>query len=148
VAGFVLWSEAQVYASLSEAKGEHTEPERRRVTILFMFANIALFFVSGVIAYLFISFFGQITGSGTKTIIDAVRAVLKPLPLLVLLIGNVFFAITVFSGFKVTQFAIPAAIALGVIVSFFYSVFFLGGTVTALKAFGVVLILAGIFFLR
>ena|SRR3989344_2125324 len=113
-----------------------------------MLGNIALFFISGVIAYTLISFFGQITGGGAKTIVEVVRAVLKPLPLLLLVVGNIFFAMTVFAGFKVTQFAIPAAIALGAAVSFFYSVLVLGGTVTALKVLGVVLILVGIFFLR
>lgn len=113
-----------------------------------MIANVALFFVFGVIAYALISLFGQMTGGEGKTLLDVALAAVKPLPLLVLIVGNIFFAMAIFTALTITPFAIPATIALGAIVAFAYSVLFLGGTVTLLKVFGVVLILAGIFFLR
>lgn len=117
-------------------------------TILSMIANVALFFVFGVIAYALISLFGQMTGGEGKTFLGVLLAAVKPLPLLMLIVGNIFFAMAIFTALKITPFAIPATIALGAIVAFFYSALFLGGTVTLLKVFGVVLILAGIFFLR
>jgi multidrug transporter EmrE-like cation transporter len=54
----------------------------------------------------------------------------------------------VFSGFGWTKFAVPAAIALGVITSFVYSAVFLGGAVSLVRILGIVLILAGIYLLR
>lgn len=113
-----------------------------------MILSVALFALFSVLAYVCISLFGQMTGSGASTLWGAALSALRPLPLLILVAGNVFFSMAVYSGLAWTRFAIPAALALGVITSFIYSALFLGGTVTLLKLAGVALILCGIFFLR
>ena len=113
-----------------------------------MLLNWVLFAVFGILAYVCISLFGQLTGGSSTTMWQATLAAIKPFPFLVLMVGNIFFSVGLFVGFKNTPFAIPALIALGVIVSFFYSMFVLGGTVTSVKVAGLGLILLGIYFLK
>lgn len=107
-----------------------------------------LFFCFSVLAYVGISAFGQLSGGAATSLLSAAGNALRPLPLLVLVAANVFFAMAVFSGLSWTRFAIPAALAVGVVTSFAYSAFFLGGAVTLVKVAGILLILVGIYLLR
>ncbi len=113
-----------------------------------MITSIALFAVFSVLAYVCISAFAHMTGGTSATLLQSALSALKPLPLLLLVIGNIFFSMAVFSGLGWTKFAVPAAIALGVITSFAYSALFLGGAVTVAKIAGIALILGGIYLLR
>ena len=113
-----------------------------------MLLNWVLFAIFGILAYICISLFGQLTGGSSTTMWQAALAAIKPVPLLVLIIGNIFFSLGLFVGFKNTPFALPAFVALGIVVSFFYSMFVLGGTVTSVKVAGLGLILLGIYFLK
>lgn len=113
-----------------------------------MIASVGLFAIFSVLAYTCISFFAQITGGGSATLLQAALSAVRPLPILILIVGNIFFSMAVFSGFGWTKFAVPAAIALGVVTSFVYSAVFLGGAVSLVRMLGVVFILAGIYFLR
>ncbi len=110
--------------------------------------TIFLFLLLSFITYFLISVVGQLTGSGSGSLVHHALQVIKPLPLLLLVISNIFFAVALAVGFKFTQYAIPAAIAIGVISSFIYSAIFLGGFVTLLRIAGIFLILAGIYLLR
>jgi drug/metabolite transporter (DMT)-like permease len=105
-------------------------------------------FALSFITYFLLSLFGQMTGGSAHTFLESIRAVLRPLPLALLLISNLFFASALYVGFKFTPYAIPSAIAIGVIASFLYSILFLGATVTWLKIVGVILIVGGIYLLR
>ena len=109
--------------------------------------NWLLFFGFGVTAYIGISIFAQLTGGQGSTLLQVAINSIKPLSLLVLVVANVLFGMAVFMGFKNTQFAIPATIAIGVITSVCYSVFVLGGQLTMSKVGGIFLVLAGIYLL-
>lgn len=112
------------------------------ITQIFLFATLSF------IAYTFIALFGQLTGGVSETLLESMRPIFKPQALMVLLVGNIFFACAIFIGLKITAFAVPAAIAFGVIASFVYSVLFLGGAITAMNVLGVIFILIGIFLLK
>lgn len=113
-----------------------------------MVVTVTLFFALSFLTYTLFSVFGHLTGGSPGDFWQDILEVFKPLPLLLLVIGNVFFAAALSIGFKFTSHAIPSAIAIGVIASFIYSAVFLGGTVTWIKGVGILLILAGIYFLR
>ncbi len=112
-----------------------------------MILNWIYFFVLGVCAYIGISYFAQLTGGGSTTALQAAIASLKPIPILILIVANVFFALAIFFGFKNTKLAIPAVLAIGVITSSVYSVVILGASFSFMELVGVALILVGIFFL-
>jgi multidrug transporter EmrE-like cation transporter len=61
-----------------------------------------------------------------------------------MLVGNMFFGLGLYYGFGLTRFAIPAAIAMGVVVSFVYSVALLGVQVTLLKIIGAAVVILGV----
>ncbi|MEK9161032.1 MAG: hypothetical protein AAB440_03305 [Patescibacteria group bacterium] len=107
-----------------------------------------LFFVLSIITYLLVSWFGHLTGGSPGNFWQDVLQVLKPIPLLILFVSNFFFAAAVSIGLKVSPYAIPMAIAVGVIASFIYSMLFLGGTFTWVKMLGILAILVGIYFLK
>ncbi len=107
-----------------------------------------IFFILSFVTYTLVALFGQLTGGSGGGFWDDVIAVFKPLPLLVLLVSNLFFAAALSFGFKFSTYAIPMAIAIGVIASFVYSTVFLGGVVTWIKVLGVVVILVGIYLLK
>ena len=113
-----------------------------------MLLNWLAFFGLGVVSYTFISLYGQLTGGNNTTIAQTAFSAIKPLQLIILIVGNIFFAIGLFYGFKNTQFAIPAFIATGIITSYVYSLGILSGTFSLYNLFGVALVLCGIFFLR
>ena len=113
-----------------------------------MIATAFLFFVLSLITYFLFAWFGHMTGGSAGTFWQDVLEVLKPVPLIVLLVGNFFFAAAISIGLKVSPYAIPMAIAIGVLSSFVYSMLFLGGTFTWVKMLGVVVILAGIYLLK
>lgn len=113
-----------------------------------MILSAALFALFSVLAYICISVFAQMTGGTSTSLMQAALLALRPIPILILILGNVFFAMAVFSGFGWTRFSVPAAIAVGVVTAFVYSALFLGGTVTVTKVLGILLILLGIYLLR
>ena len=113
-----------------------------------MFATAVLFFVLSLITYTLVAWFGQLTGGSTGTFWQDVLSIFKPLPLLIILVSNAFFAAALSMGFKLSPYAVPMAIAIGVIASFIYSTIFLGGVVTWVKVVGVGAILVGIYLLK
>ncbi len=113
-----------------------------------MVLDFLFFVLLSVATYTCISILGQLTGGTSMTLLQAATALFRPLPFVIMLVANVLFSTALFMGFQVTKFAIPAALACGVITSFIYSVVMLGGVVTVFRLGGVVLILAGIFLLR
>lgn len=102
-----------------------------------------LFVVSILVAYTGIAVFGHISGE-KSTPLAAFLAALQPVPLLIVTGANMFFALGLFYGFKITRFAIPMTISSGVIVSFLYSAFVLGAKISVYKIAGIVLILGGV----
>jgi len=107
-------------------------------------AHWLIFAVSMGIAYMGIALFGQLSGDKGTSALSAFLTALRPLPFLIITIANMFFALGLFYGFKVTRYAIPIAISSGVIISFLYSVFVMGTSITITKVIGVVTILVGI----
>src|SRR6516162_457562 len=89
-----------------------------------------LFVATGILSYVLLSLFGQLTGGSVNSAISAFLAAFKPIPLVVLIIGNALWGMAIFFGLQNTKYAIPAVIALGIITSFFYSVIVLENTVT------------------
>ena len=113
-----------------------------------MWLSILLFFVLSFITYTLFSWFGQLTGGGPGNLKEDVLSIFKPFPLLILLIGNAFFAGALSVGFSFSKDAIPMAIAVGVIASFTYSALFLGANVTWIRILGVAFVLVGIYLLK
>lgn len=109
-----------------------------------MFVQWLLFGVTTVVAYLGISLFGQIAGGGASSPMSAFLGTLKPLPLLIITVANMFFALALYFGFAQTRFAMPIALSVGVLTSFMYSVFVLGASFSLVKAGGILLVVAGI----
>lgn len=107
-----------------------------------MFPWIAFIFC-GIIAYIGISLFAQLSSSGASAI-ESFFSTLKPLPLFVVTVANMFFGVALFYGFSVTRFAIPSIISIGVITSFLYSIFVLGASITLTKVLGILVIILGI----
>ncbi|MDE2071153.1 MAG: hypothetical protein KGI70_00225 [Patescibacteria group bacterium] len=112
-----------------------------------MIFNWALYIVLAALSYIGISLMGQLGGAPASGTLGVLINAYKPLTLLVMLVANGLWIVAVYYGLQETRTAIPAAIALGVVVSFVYSLVFLGGTVTPLRVGGLVLILAGIYLL-
>lgn len=103
------------------------------------------FIVSGLIAYIFIAVFAQITGgSNPKNSWDAFWMGIQPLPVVIIVFSNMFFALGVYHGFAITRFSIPMMVALGVITTFAYSLVVLGAKITLLKVAGILSVILGI----
>ncbi len=112
-----------------------------------MIANWALFFVLAMCAYIGISLFAQLSGGQSTSLVGAAIAIIKPIPLLVVILANMFFGMAIYIGFKNTPLAIPITIAIGVITSAIYSYLFLGAQITAMKFFALGVLILGIFLL-
>lgn len=112
-----------------------------------MVLNWVLYIGFGVLAYVGISLMGQLGSGPAESVWRAALNVYRPLTLMVMLVANGLWILAVYYGLRQTSVAIPALIALGVVVSFGYSVLFLGAEPTVLKAAGLTLILAGIYLL-
>jgi hypothetical protein len=102
-----------------------------------------LFVVSIIVAYIGISIFSQLSGA-SQTALSAFLSPVRPWPFLAMLVGNMFFGLGLYYGFGLTRFAIPAAIAMGVVTSFVYSVAILGAKVTLVKLAGAAIVILGV----
>lgn len=102
------------------------------------------FVVLIVIAYTGISWFGQMTAEYGTTPLSSFFAAIRPIPLLVVTIANMFFGLGLYYGFGLTRFALPATIALGVITSFVFSIVILGAQVTLMKIAGLLVVIVGV----
>jgi hypothetical protein len=103
-----------------------------------------LFIVTVVVAYIGISWFAQLTGGSSHTAWSTFFSALRPLPLLVMIVANMFFGLGIYFGLGITRFAIPATIAMGVVTSFVYSVVMLGAQVTLTKIVGAIVVILGV----
>lgn len=113
-----------------------------------MIVSAAIFFVFSFITYLLIALFGHLTGGSPGNFWQDVGEAFKPIPLLIILVSNFFFAAAISYGFKLTPYAIPASVAIGILASFTYSVAVLHAVVTPMKLLAIALILIGIYLLR
>jgi hypothetical protein len=109
-----------------------------------MILQWVLFCVTIFVAYIGISLFAQLSGASSTGALQAFLSTLRPIPLIVVTIANMFFGLGLYYGFSLTRFAIPIAISIGVMTSFVYSLIFLGAHVTAYKIGGLILILLGV----
>lgn len=91
-----------------------------------------------------IAWFAQLSGASSHTVFEAFTSAVRPFPLLIATVANMFFGLGLYYGFSVTRFAIPAAISIGVITSFVYSLIFLGAQVTLTKILGILVIIVGV----
>ena len=103
-----------------------------------------LFAVLTIIAYGGISWFAQLSGGSSTSALGAFFSAIKPFPLFVVTVANMFFGLALYYGFSVTRFAIPAAISLGVITSFAFSAIVLGAPVTLTKLVGAGIVIVGV----
>ena len=62
--------------------------------------------------------------------------------------GSIGFGLATFYALKVSAFAIPSVISLGVIVSFIFSVCFADGSITTNRLIGLVAIIFGVWLLK
>ena len=107
-----------------------------------------LFAATGIVSYVLLSLFGQLTGGSVNSAIGAFLAAFKPIPLVLLIIGNALWGVAVFFGLQNTKYAIPAVVSLGIITSFFYTVIVFENPVTGWRLFGLGLVILGIYFIR
>jgi len=107
-----------------------------------------LFAATGIVSYVLLSLFGQLTGGSGNSAIGAFLAAFKPIPLVLLIIGNALWGVAVFFGLQNTKYAIPAVVSLGIITSFFYTVIVFENPVTWWRLLGLGLVILGIYFIR
>ena len=110
-------------------------------------ASIAVFVISAVAAYVGISLFAQLSGGQSASSWDAFLSPIGLIPLVVMVVANMFFALAIYRGFLVSRYAIPMCIAIGAITSFAYSVIFLGAEISSVKMVGVAVTIVGIILL-
>ena len=103
-----------------------------------------LFVPLTIVAYIGIAWFAQLSGGSSSTSLQAFLSAIRPFPLLVVTVANMFFALGAYYGFASTRFAIPVMISIGAVTAFVYSVVFLGAQLTALKVFGIIVALSGV----
>lgn len=110
-----------------------------------MLSHWIFFICSGLIAYILISIFAQITGgSNPKNSWDAFWIGIQPLPVVIIVFSNLFFSLGVYHGFAITRFSIPMMVALGALTTFAYSLFVLGAQITLIKTLGILSVILGI----
>jgi hypothetical protein len=107
-----------------------------------------LFAATGIVSYVLLSLFGQLSGGSGNSAIGAFLAAFKPIPFVLLVIGNALWGVAVFFGLQNTKYALPAVIALGIITSFFYSVIVFENPITWWRLLGLGLVILGIYFIR
>ena len=107
-----------------------------------------LFALTSVVAYVFITMFGVLGGGAGTSIVSAALDTFKPIPFILLLLGNVVWGVAIYLGLRQTTDAIPIAIVIGVVVSFLYDVMFMQTAVTWMHMLGLVLVLVGIYLLK
>ena len=100
------------------------------------------------VMYVSISFFAQFTGDDSAGPVESLKRLLTPTALGLLIVTNVLFVVGIYFGFLVSANAIPISIAVGIIVSYIYSVLVLAVPLSLLHVIGIVLIMAGIYLLR
>jgi multidrug transporter EmrE-like cation transporter len=110
--------------------------------------NWIFFIVLSILAYVSISLIGYFTQGESLTVIEAMRKLFTFKPFLAMIIGNTLWVAAVYYGFLEMSFAIPATIAIGVVTSFFFSIFAYGTTVTLTHIAGIVCIIFGIYLLK
>jgi multidrug transporter EmrE-like cation transporter len=110
--------------------------------------NWLLFAVTGVVAYVLLSLFGQLGGGSSNSAVGAFLAAFKPIPFVLLIIGNALWGVAVYFGLQNTKYAIPAVIALGIITSFLYSLIVFENPVTWWRLLDLGLVILGIYFIQ
>ncbi|MDA8597187.1 hypothetical protein N9L26_02515 [Candidatus Pacebacteria bacterium] len=108
----------------------------------------ALLIGLSVAGYFCISAFSHLTGGESQSYRELLRSLVKPIPLLLVIVGNVFLASAAYFGFIATNTAISIMLSIGILTSVVYSMLFLDVTVSVGKVVGILLILGGIFLLK
>jgi len=109
--------------------------------------NFLLAVILNIFSYVCIWTYGRIGGT-TKTLEDAILAVFHPKALVLIILGNIFFATSLFFYFKSTDLAIPISMAVGVLTAFFLGVIFIDDvSLDWIKFIGVLAIVLGIYLL-
>ena len=109
-----------------------------------MITQWALYVVFVIVGYLGVSWFAYTTGGLNTSVWGAFFATLRPLPLIIIVSANISITIGLFYGFGITRLAIPAAISMGVITSFIYSILIAGAQLTLTKIAGIAVIILGV----
>ena len=110
--------------------------------------NWLLTVILTIVAYSLYSYFGlRVAGSET-----ALRAGLAPLTSWInfgiVMLGTIAFSLALFFGAKASAFAVTVVIALGVVVSFAFSIVVGGSSAGVIHGAGIALILVGVALLR
>ena len=105
------------------------------------------FILLSICGYLGVSVFSHLVGTA-PSLMDSIKGIFKPLPLLCVLVTNICLASAVYFGFLASSTAIPIMLSVGIVTSLVYSVFFLGVTITSVKLLGVLFIVVGIYLLK
>lgn len=109
--------------------------------------NWIVFGVLGVLTYAAFSLVAQLTGGAAHSAVGAAFSFFKPYALVTLVVANLFWAMAVYFGLRESRDALPMLVAIGVIVSFVYSILFLHDQATPARLLGLVLVLGGIYLL-
>lgn len=113
-----------------------------------MLLDWLIFFAVSVFAYACINVFGHLTGGDHATVTSSVLSMFSPVPFLLIIVGNMLYAAALFEGFKLTPFALPIALCIGLITADVYSVLVLHDPFTWRNVVGVVFVAFGIYFLH
>ena len=110
--------------------------------------NWVLTVVLTIVTYTLYSFFGLRVGASDTALRAALAPVSDLLNFGLIMSGTVGLGLALFFGGRVTEFAFTIVIALGLVVSFVFSIVVGGASVTATHGVGLVLVMAGVALLR
>ena len=110
--------------------------------------NWLLAILATITSYTLFSIFGLRTGNAQSFLQALLAPISNPLNFALILSGSIGFGLATYYALKVSTFAIPAVISLGVIVAFVFSLLFTHGELTYSKVLGVCLIIAGVWFIK
>ena len=104
--------------------------------------------VATVVAYTLFSYFGVRTGSSDTLAKAAFAPVSNPIDFSLIVFGSSGFGIATYFALKTSPFAVTLVIAIGLIVSFLFSVLVVSAEATPQRLIGLVVVMAGVWLLR
>ena len=108
----------------------------------------ALTIAATVVCYTLFSYFGVRTAGSTTVAKAALAPVTNPIDFSLIVFGSSGFGIATFFAIKASPFAVTVVIALGLIVSFVFSVLVVSAEATPQRLVGLVIIMVGVWLLN
>ena len=101
-----------------------------------------------ITSYTLFSIFGMRTGNLSTLKQTLLAPVSNPIDFSLVMFGSIGFGVATYYALKVSPFAIPSVISLGLIVSFIFSVAFTQGEINSYKLLGLGAIIIGVWLLK